>query len=525
MRYPCDAIPQSDGGQVPEQMHSGWILSATILGSSMAFIDGTVVNVALPNLQASLSATVAELQWVVEAYALFLAALILIGGKIGDLYGRKRMFAAGVVIFAAASAFCGFAPRIHALIGARAVQGAGAALLVPGSLSILGASFAPAKRGKAIGTWSGFTGITTAIGPVLGGWLVQHFSWRWVFFLNLPIAFAVLLITFWRVPESRAAAADQRLDLPGALLTTIGLGTLVFAMIEAPELGWRSPYVLVGLATGILSLVALVPIESKSRFPLIPFTLFRSADFSGANLVTLLLYAALGVVLFFLPLDLIQVHGYTATEAGAANLPFILILFLLSRWSGGLAGRYGAKWPLVGGALVSGLGFMLFALPGIRGSYWSTFFPAMVVLGLGMSAVVAPLTTTVMNAVGEEQLGAASGINNAVSRVASLLSIALLGLVVLQVFSTRLERRLATAQIPRQTQQAILAQRNRLLQIELPSTLTAAQRQSITRAIDESFVAAFRRVLLVCAGLAVLSAASAWGLIGAKRDHKRQLAD
>jgi EmrB/QacA subfamily drug resistance transporter len=494
----------------------GWILAAAILGSSMAFIDGTVVNVALPSIQHTLHATVSGAQWVVESYALFLAALILLGGAAGDFYGRRLVFAIGVFLFAAASAWCGFAPDIRHLITARALQGVGGAMLVPGSLAIISAAFPADQRGKAIGTWSGFTGITAAIGPVLGGWLVQHLSWRWVFFINLPLAVAVIAISFLFVPESCGERGKHKLDLAGALLITLGLGLLVFGMIEAPGFGWRNPIAWGTAALGAVTIALFLRWESIAEAPLVPLRLFRSMNFSGANLLTLLLYAALGALLFFLPYNLIQVQGYSPTQAGAANLPLILILFFLSRWAGGLVARYGARLPLVIGPLVAALGFLLFARPGVGGSYWSTYFPAMIVLGLGMSGVVAPLTTTVMGSVSERQAGVASGVNNAVSRIASLLSIAVLGMVAFHVFDVQLELRLNSTSLPASAKHSIMEQRSRLTQIEPPRDLNTDQRQALKRSIDESFLSGFRWVMVISAGLALFSALSAGAMIDGK---------
>ncbi|HEX7288206.1 MAG TPA: MFS transporter [Candidatus Angelobacter sp.] len=515
MRYPCDAVAVTAVApcvEPVERSRGRWILAACILGSSLAFIDGTVVNVALPNLQTALHASISQLQWVVESYALFLAALLLVGGSLGDLYGRRLIFALGVLIFAAASAWCGLAANVQQLILARAVQGVGAALLVPGSLAIISASFPEKERGRAIGTWSGFTGITTAIGPVLGGWLVQHLSWRWVFFINLPIAVAVVAISFLRVPESRAESSRHKLDIAGALLATTGLGSLIYGLIEAPNYGWSDPLVWGALAGSALLMAAFLVLESRrsSLLPLLPMELFRSRNFSGANLLTLYLYAALGAVLFFLPFNLIQVQGYTPTQAGAANLPFIVILFLLSRWSGGLVARFGPRLPLAASSAVAGAGFLLFARPGVGGSYWATFFPATVVLGLGLAGVVAPLTTTVMNAVTQEKAGVASGVNNAVSRVASLLAIAVFGIVALHSFSAALNKNLEGAGLPESAKMQIQEQENRLTQIAIPQELAPQQQQAARRAVDVSFVGAFRRVMWLSALLAGLSAVVAW---------------
>jgi EmrB/QacA subfamily drug resistance transporter len=517
LKYPCDSPANSAFAMADRRaVRRGWVLAATILGSSLAFIDGTVVNVALPSIQQALNATVADAQWVVESYALFLAALILLGGAAGDFYGRRLVFLIGVALFAAASAWCGFAPDIRHLIMARALQGVGGAMLVPGSLAIISAAFPTAERGKAIGTWSGFTGITAAIGPVLGGWLVQHLSWRWVFFINLPIAAAVIMISLLFVPESCGDAGKHKLDIPGALLITLGLGLLVFGMIEAPGLGWGNPESWGTAVAGIAAIGLFLWREARIDSPLLPLQLFQSKNFSGANLLTLLLYAALGALLFFLPYNLIQVQGYTPTQAGAANLPLILILFFLSRWAGGLVARYGAKLPLVIGPIVAACGFLLFAKPGIGGSYWTTYFPAMVVLGPGMSGVVAPLTTTVMDSVKEGQAGVASGVNNAVSRVASLLSIAVLGMVAFHVFNTQLADKLDASKLPASVKHAVVEQRNRLTQIEPPKGITMDQQQILRKSINESFLSGFRLVMCISAGLALFSAISAWSMIEGK---------
>ena len=496
-----------------------WVLVATILGSSMAFIDGTVVNVALPVLQTDLRATVADVQWVVEAYSLFLSALILVGGSLGDLYGRKRIFATGIILFTLSSVFCGLAPNITVLIVARAVQGLGGALLVPGSLAIISATFDSKQRGQAIGTWSGFTAITSVLGPVLGGWLVQYASWRWVFFINVPVAVIVLTVLFWRVPESRGEEGSPRLDYPGALLATLGLGGIVFGLIEAGNAGLGSPEVLIALAIGVLSLIAFLIVEARSQAPMVPLSMFRSPTFSGANLLTLLLYAALGGALFFVPFNLIRVQGYTPTAAGAATLPMIIILFLLSRWSGGLVNRYGAKLPLVVGPVIAAAGFALFARPDIGGSYWTTFFPAAVVLGVGMAIAVAPLTTTVMGSVGPQHAGTASGINNAVSRTAGLIAIAVLGLVVLSVFGGSLDSNLAAlgGSIPHNVLQMIEAQRTLLVGIQIPTGVSSQSHAALQQAINESFVTSFRVAMLSASGLALASALSALLLIEGKK--------
>ena len=506
----CAAPPAS----VPPAVKR-WVLVAAILGSSMAFIDGTIVNVALPAMQHDLGATAAQMQWVVEAYALFLAALLLVGGALGDRYGRRRIFMAGVALFAVASAVCALSTSVQMLILARGLQGVGGALLVPGSLTLISAVFPEEERGRAIGTWSGFSGITAAVGPVVGGWLVDHYDWTWAFYINLPLAAAVLYIGWRHVPESRGTAA-RPLDVKGAVLATIGLLGVVYAFIEAPIRHWSSPAVAIAMLVGCAGLGLFVLAERRQRYPMVPLALFRNRNFAGANLLTLWLYAALGGGLYFFPLNLIQAQGYSAAAAGAALLPFIFIMFILSRWAGRLVDRFGPRLPLVAGPLIAGAGFASFAIPGTGGSYWTTFFPAVVILGLGMSVTVAPLTTTVMNAVDQGSAGIASGVNNAASRTAALIAIAAFGMVMAFAYETSLHGRLTALEAAPETVSFLMGQVDKLAGSEIPAGMDAAAAADLESAIRGAYVAGFRWIMLLSAGLAVLSAAAAWVLIGGK---------
>ena len=482
------------------------VLTATILGSSMAFIDGTVVNVALPALQNAFHASIADVQWVVESYALMLAALLLVGGSLGDMFGRRKMYVFGVAVFAAASAGCGVARNIDMLIWARSIQGVGAALLVPGSLALITASFPEETRGQAIGTWSGFSAITAAIGPVIGGWLIEYSTWRWVFFLNLPLALAVVLLSA-KVPESRNEKASHHLDWPGALLATLGLGGVTYALIEWPARARHGGHLVAAAAClGVVALGGFAAVEHWSRAPMVSLKLFRSRNFAGANLLTLFLYASLGGLLFFFPMDLIQIQHYTATEAGAAFLPFIAIMFTLSRWAGGLVARYGSRLPLTVGPLVAGCGIALFAVTPQNGSYWTAFFPAVVVMGLGMAISVAPLTTTVMNAVPDSESGLASGVNNAVSRLASLLAVAAFGVALVTVFNHSLDQHLSQLALSPNVRAQIDAARSQLAASHNPDPI-------VQHAITESFLSGYRAVIWIAASLAALSSITAWLLV------------
>ncbi|HUR93546.1 MAG TPA: MFS transporter [Gemmatimonadales bacterium] len=405
------------------------ILAVTILGSAMTFIDGSVVNVVLPELRRALDTSPAQAQWVVEAYMLFLASLLLVGGALGDRWGRRRVFVLGTMIFAAASAACGLAANAWMLIAARAVQGIGAALLVPGSLALISTNFSSERRGRAIGTWASVTSIAGGAGPVVGAWLVELLSWRWIFFINLPAAAAIVAIAWWRVPESDVRPTAAPLDWPGALLVTGGLFAIVLGLTEAGTRGAGHPLTLGSLLAGVAALAGFIVFEGRSRTPMVHLAMFRSRTFTGVNLLTLFLYAGLGAMMFTLPFNLIEVRHYSLVQASSSLLPFVVVMFGLSRWAGGLMDRYGPRLPLTVGPSLAAAGFLLFAWLDAP-DYVSGVLPAVLVLSLGMGITVAPLTAAVMSSAGERDAGVASGINNAVSRVATLLSVACLGLVV-----------------------------------------------------------------------------------------------
>jgi EmrB/QacA subfamily drug resistance transporter len=403
-------------------------LAATVLGSSMAFIDGSVVNVALPAMRAALKADAAQVQWIVNAYLLLLGALVLIGGSAGDRYGRRKVFVAGVALFAAASLGCALAPDAGWLIAARALQGLAAAMLVPASLAILGSTFGDQERGAAIGAWAGFGAVTTAIGPVLGGWLVDHVSWRAIFLINLPLAAATVWLALVAVRESRDPEVQQ-LDWRGAALAATGLGALTWGLTAVGQRGWTSGAVWAALAAGAVLLAGFVVSQAREKHPMMPLSLYRSRTFSGANLLTLALYFGLTGALFFLPFELIARHGYSAAGAGATLLPFSLIMGSLSGLAGRLADRFGARPMLTIGPILAGVGFGLLGAPWVGAGYWTGVLPGLLVVALGMTIAVAPLTNTVMSAVAASHAGVASGVNNAVARVAGLLAVAVLGLI------------------------------------------------------------------------------------------------
>jgi EmrB/QacA subfamily drug resistance transporter len=402
------------------------VLLATVLGSGIAFLDATVVNVALPTIGEELDAGIAGLQWVVNAYTLTLSGFLLLGGSLGDRYGRRRVFVVGVIWFAAASLLCGLAPSAEALVAARALQGIGGALLTPGSLAIIEASFRAEDRGPAIGAWSGLGGVTAAIGPFLGGWLVQAASWRWIFLINLPLAVLVVWVAQRHVPESRSPGAGGGLDYAGAALAAAGLAGVVYALTDGPGLGWTSPRILLAGAVGVAALVAFVLWERRSRHPMLPLGIFASRQFTAANLVTLVVYGALGGSLFLMPIQLQRVVGFSPLQAGVALFPITLVMLLLSSRAGRLSARIGPRLPMTLGPLLVAAGFVLYTRIGPGASYLTDVLPGMLVFAFGLTLTVAPLTATVLAAAPAEHAGIASAVNNDVARAAGLLAVAVL---------------------------------------------------------------------------------------------------
>jgi EmrB/QacA subfamily drug resistance transporter len=411
------------------------VVAATVLGSGIAFLDGSVVNVALPTIGRDLETDLAGLQWILDGYLVTLTGLLLLGGSLGDRFGRRKMFVVGLVAFTVASVLCAIAPTATMLIVARALQGAGGALLVPGSLAIISASFHPDDRGRAVGAWSALAGVASAIGPFLGGWLVEAWSWRLIFLINLPIAAVAIWITVRHVPESRDDRAHGSIDIAGAVTVSAGLAALAYAAIEGPA-GSGSSAWLVG-ALGIVLMVAFVAIEARTPEPMLPLGLFGSRQFTGANLTTLAVYAGLGAATFLVVLQLQVVVGYSPMAAGASLLPLTVLMLLLSSRAGALAQRIGPRLPMTVGPLVIAVGLLLFAQVDAGASFWTDVLPAGIVLGLGLAITVAPLTATVLGAVADEHVGIASGVNNAVARLAGLLAVAILpGVVGLDLAGT-----------------------------------------------------------------------------------------
>jgi EmrB/QacA subfamily drug resistance transporter len=500
-----------------------WTLLTTILASSMAFIDGSALNVVLSNLQHELNADGAQLLWVVNAYLLMLAALILTGGALGDHFGRNRIFRMGIVLFAGASLACGLSPTIGLLLAARAIQGIGGALMVPGSLAIITANFRPNRRGRAIGTWSAFSTLTTISGPAIGGVLASLGVWRLVFFINLPLAL-VALYALTHVPETRDESATGRFDLAGALLVVLGLFGVTYGAIglgNHSSAGGVNSLDVLALIAGIVALALFIVVELRSPHPMMPLTIFRSRTFAGTNALCVFLYGALSGTLFFLPLNLIQIQGYSPALAGLINLPFSILLATFSPVMGGLADRLGARLLLTVGPCVVALGFILLALPGITAgptSYWWTYFPAILAMGVGMGITVAPLTTAVMGSAPREHSGVASGVNNAVTRSAQVLALAILGAVAIITFTNTLQAQAASLPLTPHQRATLVSNAGKLGGTPPPPELDHQTAAQVTTAVQESFVSTFRLLAIISAGMALLSAVLAWLLVESSRE-------
>jgi EmrB/QacA subfamily drug resistance transporter len=419
-------VPEAAGTLLYRSSAGRWVIAASVMGSSIAAIDATVVGIALPTIGRGFAVGVAALQWVVTGYYLTLASLLLLGGSLSDRFGRRRVFSIGVVWFALASAACGLAPNVGFLVAMRLLQGVGGALLVPGSLAILQASFAPDDQGQAIGAWSGLGGVATAAGPLLGGYLISAASWRWIFFLNVPVAAAALALTARHVPESSDPAATGAVDLGGAAFAVVGLGGLAYGLIEGPSRGWSSGTVVASLALSLTSLVAFWLTERRVQQPMMPLALFRRRQFSATNGVTFVVYAALGGALFLLPVELQIASRYSPLESGLALLPVTVIMLAFSARSGRLASRIGPRLQMSLGPLVLAVSLLMLTRAAEGRSYVSFVLPAVLVLGIGVAIMVAPLTATAMASAGSEHAGVASAVNNDVARIGGLIAVAVL---------------------------------------------------------------------------------------------------
>ncbi len=521
-KRPCDEVAIESTRAAGDYAASvkPWVLAVTILASSIAYVDESVVNVALPAIETDLKTSLEVIQWLVNAYTLCLSAFLLTGGAVGDLFGRRRIFVVGVAIFAVMSIWCGLSSDISQLILARGFQGAGAALLIPCSLAIIGATFDEAERGRAIGTWAGFSAIAGAVGPLLGGWIVDHFTWRWIFLINPVLALPAIWIAVNKVPESRDIQAKGGLDWRGSMLALASLGSLAFGLMSASVFGWSSAAVVGALLIGVLLFAAFIWEEARSPAPMLPLALFRSRTFSAVNLLTLLLYAGLGGAFFFLPFALIQVKGFSAFLAGAAFLPFTLIMALLSRWAGGLLDRFGAKGPLIIGPAIAALGFVLLAWR-IGGGSYGAFLVPIAILGFGMVISVAPLTTTVISAVPDHETGVAAGINNAIASVANLFAVAVLGALALGLYDRGLDRQLAGKSLPSDVVRAIGEAKGQFVIAPALEKVQGNDRQLAATIIRDSLAKSIRSVMLICAALALAGAASSTLLPSSRRPQSR----
>ncbi|HTH83630.1 MAG TPA: MFS transporter [Mucilaginibacter sp.] len=486
-----------------------WIMVSTILASAMAFIDATALNVVLPALQKGLKATGTDLFWILNAYLLMLASLILIGGAMGDKLGRKKVFMAGILIFIIGSAACGISDSVFLLVLFRLLQGIGGAFMIPGSLSLISSSINANERGKAIGTWSAFTTVVTMGGPILGGALADAGLWRYIFFINVPIGIAALIMLASRVKETRDEGTDQSLDFPGAITIALGLALLTFGFLRIPAVGFGNMQAYGSLIAGIIMLAVFITIEIKSKHPMMPLTLFANATFSGANLLTFFLYAGLGAGMLFLSLNLVQVQGYSQLQSGLTFLPFTVLMISIARYAGSLADKLGPRLFLIGGPALAGTGLLILSfIKQTNGpsDYWTTFFPGVLVLGLGMSFTVAPLTATVMGAVSDHFSGTASGINNAMTRIASVFANAIFGALAVLLFSGALQKEMKPMTLNPHDKQAVMQQAADLGNAKVPASINTINKPIIEKAYHSGFIAAYAGIMRISAGLGFLGA-------------------
>jgi EmrB/QacA subfamily drug resistance transporter len=490
-----------------------WIMVSSILASSMAFIDATALNVVLPSLQKSINATGTDLFWILNAYLLMLAALILIGGSLGDQLGRKKIFMAGIFIFISGSAACGLAPNVYWLIIFRVMQGIGGALMIPGSLSLISSSINVKERGKAIGTWSAFTTVVTMGGPALGGAFGDAGLWRYIFFINVPLGIAALFILWHLVKESRDENSDHHLDYWGAATIALGLVLLTFGFLRIPALGLRHPQVYGSLIIGVLFLGTFIAIENKSDRAMMPLKLFNNLTFSGTNLLTLFLYAGLGAGMLFQSLNMVQIQGYSQLQSGLTFLPFTVLMITIARFAGSIADKHGPRLLLITGPAVAGTGLLILSLikqTAGAADYWTTFFPGIIVLGLGMSFTVAPLTTAVMSSVSDHFSGTASGVNNAVSRIAGVFTNAIFGTLAILFFSGALQQQLKPLALNLKDKQAVMAQAADLGNAHVPQNIALNSKAVIAKTYHTAFISMYSKIMELAAGLGYLAALMAF---------------
>jgi EmrB/QacA subfamily drug resistance transporter len=493
-------------------------LLAAILGSFVAGLDATVVNVALPAIERDLGGGLAGQQWVSNAYLLTLGSLILVGGSLGDLYGERRIFTLGVAGFGVVSVICALAPSIEVLVAGRALQGIFGALLTPSALAVIVASFPPDERGAAIGSWTAWGGIAMVLGPLAGGWLIDVATWRWIFAINVPFVIATVFIVRMAVSERPREGPQVHLDYLGATLCALGLAGPVFALIREPSVGWGSPEVLVPALAGVTMLALFVVREARTPHPMLPLGLFRRRNFAVGNVETLLMYGGLGAVFFFLVLFLQQVAGYDALEAGLATLPITIVTFLLARRAGRMADRYGPRWFMGGGPIVAAVGLAMFQRVDAHIDYVTELLPGLLLFAVGLAATVAPLTATVLADADEHNAGIASGVNNAIARVAGLLAVAALGAVVAGQFGAAIDERLAGQQLSPEAQRIVSEAKHRTLARADPDNLPPTEAQIVTKAAEDAAVTAFHRGAAIAAALVALG--GVLGLAGIRNPRR-----